>query len=1516
MRLFLSFSLLFFMSNFTSSYALNNEALSPFEVAPQALVANAVDATSGTYFEQEEDFVLSSIEELAISRHYSSEWAEWRFFPQCLLVKEKNIISTFDSNGTPLRLFLTSPKSSEYQFKLKTPIQNLARGPLTGKSHFSDCKGSLQQENFQLTLPNGSLRVYQKISSSKRHLGPLCSTSHNAQIKDATFFRLISEHLASHNTRLYHYDKEGLLESIELVDKKEKSYAKIHFQYGKGAKKIQVIANDKKMVSYHFEDGLLTTVSRDKKPNITYKYKKIHGKPRLVKKELPEGRYIHCTYKENGKVATFLSSASPTPLYLFQYEKDKTDVRDSNNHLTTFHYSHRLLSSIEFHETTTLARKDTFIWNLPDESGVQTLRGYTLQEANGNTLQAIRYEYQKNKDTRIIHQDIYKAATTANSPTIKLDADGLPTAANDQKHRLSSYFSVEHPWQLRYREDELGNRTTYQYRSTSNLLEKKFVHAQVEVTLKAKAEVEPKKERKIIHREFFTYNDAGQLTQTIVDDGGSDSVKELAGATFRSSTRIKPRTFRSNDKETTEEWRYDPQTEKDYLIRSFCNTFDKDGNLIKCELYNLKGEKAKVEEFAFDSHGNRTRQVNALKETTDYSYDKNDNCIQIKVPGLVTDFIYDKANRLAVTKRSYSDGKSVTTRGVFDAAGNQIATIDRYGNQTDYTYDSFSRCTSILYPFINSNVRPKESFRYDLLGNCTSKTNPKGYQQSFRYNVDGQLLSICSEDGTAEHLSYNNQGQIKNKSNKNGTSTNFCYDTKNHLKSIETNLLAQDSKIINCLSSSHFAYNKNHCTEVKQSDGTTISKTYDKYGCLSSETEQSSKANTEYFYDSLHRPIRIKRAINDTESLTECYKYDALDRITAKWIKEPDGSKTAYTTFTYDSFGNIATTTSGVATEEIKYIEGTLPHLITNVYGGTTRIEYKEPTNALEQRHLQMIVTDPKGVITIIECDALGRKIEEITKDPLGVIISHQKMSYDLTGNIITTEVALLPQKDSLYFEWGYGPMSRLEVIKDMGRCTTQHSFDTASGRLLKTNRYNDALFYGYSKEGQLQKLYKDNQEIATFAYDSAGRVVQGSLEAKVTTKREYSPQGLITSEIITDKYGDYKVDYTYDRLGRMIKVSLPDKSYIKYDYRGSKLQAVLRKTKEGEETYRHEYTKYNEHGLPIEEKLLNGETRKRAYALSGGITSLETKNFSESIIERDVLGNPTKIETNKKPTLYSYDCLNRLVEEKGIQTQSYSYDSLNNLLSHNETKSSYNKRNHLLKTETQSYSYDAADNVAEITPAKGSRAQLGYNVNNQLKSYKVGSQAEVNYGWDIYGRRTLREENNSIRRMFFIGNSEIGAINSSGAIVELKIPEKIVDGQAQGAIAIELRGRPYLPTCDLLGNIVSLYSLRSQRVSESYEYTAFGKERTLDEEGKECTPSNPWRYRGQRTDATTHFVCFGFRDYDPATQRFITRDPLGVAEGFNQYAYTLNNPIAYADAYGLKARYGPCTCYGYTQIN
>ena len=77
-------------------------------------------------------------------------------------------------------------------------------------------------------------------------------------------------------------------------------------------------------------------------------------------------------------------------------------------------------------------------------------------------------------------------------------------------------------------------------------------------------------------------------------------------------------------------------------------------------------------------------------------------------------------------------------------------------------------------------------------------------------------------------------------------------------------------------------------------------------------------------------------------------------------------------------------------------------------------------------------------------------------------------------------------------------------------------------------------------------------------------------------------------------------------------------------------------------------------------------------------------------------------------------------------------------------------------------------------------------------------------------------------------------------------------------------------------------------------DYNPFGKA-SITTQG----PTFNLRFPGQYYDVETGLHYNWRRYYDPATGRYITSDPIGLAGGINTYAYALSNPIGNADPTG-----------------
>jgi RHS repeat-associated protein len=64
---------------------------------------------------------------------------------------------------------------------------------------------------------------------------------------------------------------------------------------------------------------------------------------------------------------------------------------------------------------------------------------------------------------------------------------------------------------------------------------------------------------------------------------------------------------------------------------------------------------------------------------------------------------------------------------------------------------------------------------------------------------------------------------------------------------------------------------------------------------------------------------------------------------------------------------------------------------------------------------------------------------------------------------------------------------------------------------------------------------------------------------------------------------------------------------------------------------------------------------------------------------------------------------------------------------------------------------------------------------------------------------------------------------------------------------------------------------------------------------------ANTYRFSSKELMLASGFYSFGYRFYDPATQRWVNRDPIGEDGGVNLYRYVGDNPINLIDPFGLS---------------
>jgi len=340
---------LFCFQSLDSSQGFSHEvALGSREGDPDSLVED-VSTIRGDYSEVEVDLTVAAPDSLILSRYYTSQdglqtltFGAWRFLPHCFLsirkdpqekiyttaegTFEKRYVTVGTQEGSILTyvgwLNTIHPEKNTI-FKIDPEnetvgLANTARGTIGCWTNLKNNEISFDSEtdSFELKLASEGKRFYIKNLAIGAYL-------------------LSHEILPSGNKIFYEWSEQGQITLIKETNASEKKVlAWMRFHYGDG---IHVETSDDKTVDYHFQKDssgypLLTEVDRSHKPQLLYHYQVVDNRALLLKKILPEGRFVQVDYYMDGENRYKVRSvATPdgvggTMATYFSYEDKSTEV--------------------------------------------------------------------------------------------------------------------------------------------------------------------------------------------------------------------------------------------------------------------------------------------------------------------------------------------------------------------------------------------------------------------------------------------------------------------------------------------------------------------------------------------------------------------------------------------------------------------------------------------------------------------------------------------------------------------------------------------------------------------------------------------------------------------------------------------------------------------------------------------------------------------------------------------------------------------------------------------------------------------------------------------------------------------------------------------------------------------------------------------------------------------------------------------------------------------------------------
>ena len=1257
---------------------------------------------------------------------------------------------------------------------------------------------------------------------------------------------------------------------------------------GQTAKLQSITDRNGNSLTLTYSGNNLTTVSDSLGRQLSFSYNANH----LIQMQDWSGRIYQYGYDANGDLVSFknpLAVAGQAPVSYSYYSAaagpnlahamQRYQLPRGNGMDFEYYVNGRV-----FRHTTSLNETNTFTYNTYRRETLQTNeRGQTrrfLFNPNGDLIQlteengAVR-TYSYDSATQAIHNRLSKTDPEGYVTSYSYDASGNVTSVllpSGKSQTFANFTAFHQPGKIK---DANGNVTLFKYDAKGNLTQ----HISLKSGLGAALDpltYTPVAADLVAWRinSFDTYGNA--QSHKTVRDFASQAGPSLQ-STYDAQSLNLTRLTRSGDKNgdgviAPTENDLSPLLAYDSLGR-VVSGIDRDWHATQIQ---------------YDSVDRVIRGSDALGLLRDYQFDANGNPagekLNLSVNGTATladslSASFDQSDR----RQTQVDAGGNVTRYQYDAAGNliQISNPDNY--TLGFQYDAANH---LIQAFDQENHAVSSSL--DLSGKPRASTDPNGNRVQYVYydsTRDGRLKQSIDAANRSTTLDYDGNGNVIQVTDNLGRITLTQYDELNRPVRI-VGPQYSDATLGNLRPVTQFSYdtlgNRSQVLAGRTSDlsglssaadvlSVQLSVLFDDFGRPLKQTDALGKF-VSYQYDLNNNVTLSTDAKNQTTSYTWLYghqlaSFKDASNITVSYLRNSLGQVTlaqspAVTTgYSYDAAHRLQSVKDSRASKTLSYTysPGGLLNSMSDSDANRTDYLY-DPVGRLAG------IWAPNDDYVSFAYDAGGRLTEKwfpngvnaryswnadntlnsLTNKAGSATLSSHAYTYDGVGNRQTQAETF--NGATISYSYQYDPLNRLtQVTNGVPAQQENYAYDSLSNRTSKTVNATTPVItaYVYDAANQLKEIRQTNASgplLASLAYDFNGNLITKS-EGASTLSLTYDA---LNRMVQAGKTGQANQTYAYDDQGRRISKSIGS-STTNFLYAGPDIVAEYASTWG---TPAAQYT----HGPNMDDPIIRATATAAQYFHQDGLGSIVALTGTDGPRSNVALAANGGIASAS--STYSASFPPQAANNGDHKGLSWGAGGGWNDATNNVWPDWLQTDFASVKTINEIDVYTLQDNGGTLEPTLSTTfTQDGITA------------FDVQY-WNGSAWVTLASVtgNNKVWRQFTfspVSTSKIRVVVNGGANTTYAY-SRIVEVEA--------------------------YTVDN---SATLRYDAWGN--VIAQTG--TTPR--YGYTGREPDETG-LVYYRARYYDPTIGRFISKDPAGMPDGVNRYAYVGNNPINFTDPEGL----------------